>query len=125
MSSLSDFNEFSCIGSMLNKKELSPYMIQKRKYLYLEGMVRFLELYGKNEIGEVEVDIEKISLWINSSHFENVDIYRITGINKVFEMLENDLMNNVPLFRFLKLSDYQRAIFEQDHHDRLKTIMSH
>lgn len=92
---------------------------QERKFLYLEGIIRFLELYAKNEIGDVEVDIEKVALWINSPYFENVDLQKIKNIESVYEMLSNDLLNNVPLYRFLKLSDYQYKILEQDHYDNV------
>jgi hypothetical protein len=116
MFELDGFNEFSRIGSILNEQELTPYQIQERKFLYIEGLIRFLELYAQNEIGNVEVDIEKIALWVNSPYFENVDIYKITSIDKVYEMLTEDILDkNIPLYRFLKLSDYQLRIMEKEH----------
>lgn len=120
MFELDGFNEFSRIGSILNGKELSSHQIQERKFLYIEGLIRFLELYAQNEIGNVEVDIEKVALWVNSPYFENVDIYKITSIDKVYEMLTEDILNkNIPLYRFLKLSDYQLHIMEKEHRDIL------
>lgn len=120
MSFLTDSNyETGAFDSFLHKKKLTPYMKQKRKFLYLEGLIRFLELYANNEIGNVEVDIEKVSLWINSPQFENIDLYKVTSIEAVFRMLENDLYNNIPLFRFLRLSEYQQRIFETEHRERL------
>jgi hypothetical protein len=119
MSILSDANVYSKAGVMINGKELSPYQVQKRKYMYLEGLIRFLELYGNNEIGNVEVDIEKCSLYINSAYFENTDLYSLNKIEDVFKMLEKDLYNNVPLYRFLRLSNYQLRLFEKEHHTEL------
>lgn len=120
MSFLTDSNyETGAFASFLHKKKLTPYIKQKRKFLYLEGLIRFLELYANNEIGNVEVDIEKVSLWINSPQFENIDLYKVTSIEAVFKMLENDLYNNIPLFRFLKFSEYQQRIFETEHRKRL------
>lgn len=112
-------NEFSVIGSIINNKKLSPSQVQKRKFMYLEGLIRFLELYANNEIGNVEVDIEKIALWINSPHFENIDVYKINNIKSVYTMLTNDLMNNIPLYRFLRLDDYKLKILETEHYNNL------
>lgn len=121
MFNLDGDNEFAAIGSFLHNSELSSYEIQKRKFLYLEGLIRFLELYANNEISsEVEVDIEKIALWINSPFFENVDIYKITNIEKVYKMLTDDLIElNVPLYRFLRLDDYKLRILEKAHYENL------
>ena len=119
---LDEANEFAVIGSILhNSNKLSNYEIQKRKFLYLEGLIRFLELYAKNEISsEVEVDIEKIALWINSPFFENVDIYKITNIEKVYRMLTDDLVElNIPLYRFLRLDNYKLNILEKAHYENL------
>lgn len=116
-------NEFSVVGTMLHNdgNRLSSCEIQKRKFLYLEGLIRFLELYANNEISsEIEVDIEKVALWINSPFFENVDIYKIKSISSVYKMISNDLIkNNIPLYRFLRLDLYKLRIFEQEHYESL------
>ena len=114
MSCLTNDNLF---GRKLN--ELSSSTLQKRKFMYLEGLIRFLELYAQNEIGNVELDIEKISLYINSPMFENIDLTKITSIEDVYQSLTNDLEHNIPLFRFFKLSKYQQSYLEKDHYDNL------
>ena len=107
-------------GKMLrNGKELTSYQIQKRKYLFLEGIIRFLQLYAQNEIGNVELDIEKISLYTNSILFENQELWTIKDIESVFNMLEKALYNNVPLYRFFKLTKYQMKLFEKEHYEKL------
>lgn len=90
-----------------------------KKSIYIEGLIRFLELYATNEIGEVEADIQKVSLWVNSPKFENIDIRKITDITSVYKMLEEDIINNIPIHRFLKLSSYQSKILEREHYDTL------
>ena len=120
MSFLTDSNYFSDAIPMINgKSKLSSTQKQKRKFLYLEGLIRFLELYANNEIGNVTVNIEKCSLYVNSPEFENIDLYNITNIESVYKMLEQDLLNNIPLYRFLNLSNYQMKIFEKEHYDIL------
>ena len=120
MIKLDEANEFAAVGTMLNGVKLSTYQVQKRKFLYIEGLIRFLELYARNEIGDVEVDIEKVALWVNSSAFENVDVYQIKSIQGVYKSITDDLVErNVPLYRFLRLSDYQFKILEREHYDLL------
>lgn len=119
--SLDGTNEFAVVGSILNNTKLTEYQIQKRKFLYIEGLIRFLELYAQNEIGDVEVDIEKIALWVNSPSFENVDVYRIKSIESVYKQLSDELVEyNIPLYRFLKLSKYQFEICEKEHFDQIQ-----
>lgn len=116
MSFLSDDNY---VNSAINK--LSSTEINKRKYMFIEALIRFLELYGNNEIGNnVELDFEKISLYINSPTFENSDLTEFKTIDDIYSYLEKGILEyNIPLFRFFKLSEYQSKIFEQDHYDRL------
>ena len=116
-------NEFAAVGAMLhnNSKKLTAKQKQRRKFLYLEGLIRFLQLYAQNEIGEVEVDIEKAALWINSPAFENVDIYRLATRQSIYSSLTRDLTErNIPLYRFLKLSDYQLRLLEKEHYVELQ-----
>ena len=121
MIELDTLNELSKIGAIIhNTKELSNEELCKRKFLYIEGLIRFLELYACNEIGETEVDIEKVALWVNSPYFENVDIYHIKTINDVYKSLTDDLIEyNIPLYRFLKLDENKLALLEKSHRNQL------
>lgn len=113
-------NEFSVVGEFLHNTKLTELQIQERKFMYIEGLIRFLEIFAQNEIGNVEVDIEKIALWVNSPYFENVDIYSITSIEKIYDMLTTDIIDkNIPLYRFLKLDNYKLNIFEKEHKKQL------
>lgn len=114
MSFLTDEN---LINNLTNKLDATELL--KRKCLFIEGIIRFLQLYAQNEIGDVKVDIEKVALYVNSAAFENSEVVQYRTIEDVYSVLENDLYNNIPLFRFLKLSEHQRKIFEQDHYDLL------
>ena len=119
---LDKLNEFPQIGAMLhnNSTQLSSDEIRRRKFLYIEGLIRFLELYAQNEIGNVEVDIQKISLWVNSPYFENVSVYRLTSIEDIYQYITDDLIErHIPLYRFLKLDDYQLKIFENEHREQV------
>lgn len=119
MNRLDELNAFGELTSMVYEKELTDKDKIKAKSLFIEGLIRFLELYGNNEIGNVEVDIRKIALWVNSPSFENQDTIWFTNLNKVYKYIENCLYNNIPLFRFLKLSKYQYKLMENTHREQL------
>lgn len=118
---LSDANVFQPMANILYGKNLSEETIRKKKAIYIEGMIRFLEYYATNEIGNVELDIEKISLVVNSPLFENVDVRNITDIWSVFKIMEQAVIHNIPIHRFLKLSPYQQKFLEENYRNNLKT----
>lgn len=62
MRELDELNTFSGLANVLHNKEITDKDKIKAKSLFIEGLIRFLELYGNNEIGNVEVDIRKIAL---------------------------------------------------------------
>ena len=119
MRELDELNAFSELANVLHNKEITDKDKIKAKSLFIEGLIRFLELYGNNEIGNVEVDIRKITLWVNSCAFENKDVLELTNLNKVYKYIENCLYNNIPLFRFLKLDKYQYNLMENAHKEQL------
>lgn len=105
-----------------NGFEISPEMQIERKSVFLEGLIRFLEIYAQTEIGEgMEIDIMKVALYINSPSFENDDLYSIESIDDVYSLLEVLTISGLPVWRFLKLSEYQKRIFEAGYSDLLIT----
>ena len=58
MRELDELNAFSGLANVLHNKKITNKDKIKAKSLFIEGLIRFLELYGNNEIGNVEVDIE-------------------------------------------------------------------
>ena len=112
-------NSLGGLANMLYDKSVDSKTKFKNKCLYIEGLVRFLEMYATNEIGNYEVDITKVALWVNSPRFENIDCYNIRGIFGVFKSIETDIINNVPMYRFLRLPDSVLSILEREHHNQL------
>jgi len=108
---------------LLHGEELSKEEQEKRKAIFLEGLIRFLDIYAQTEIGEgIEIDIVKVALHINSACFENDDLYKITSINDVYHLLESLTIIGLPIWRFLKLTDYQKKIFETGYHELLISL---
>lgn len=115
---LSEFNFFEKGNEML-RGEQSALDKSKIKALYIEGMINFLEIYGQSEIGEVEINIPAVALYVNSPEFENVDCYMIKDIEDVYKCLEIEILMGLPIWRFLKLSEYQMNIFEKNYEQTL------
>lgn len=111
---LSEFNFFEKGNEML-RGEQSDFEKAKIKALYIEGMINFLEIYAQSEIGEVEVNIPAIALYVNSPEFENVDCYMIKNIEDIYKIIELEILMGLPIWRFLKLSEYQMNIFEKNY----------
>lgn len=120
MSRLSDSNEFGSAAALVH--DTKPFDFDemlKRKCMYLECLIRFLEIYAQTEIGECDIDIRKCALYVNSPYFENTLCYYANNEKSIYKSLEKDLLHNIPLYRFLKLSDHQIRVFESEHRAQL------
>ena len=120
MSRLSDSNEFGAASALIH--DMKPFDFDemlKRKCMYLECLIRFMEIYAQSEIGECDIDIRKCALYVNSPYFENTLCYYVNSEKSIYKSLEKDLIQNIPLYRFLKLTESQIRIFESDHRRRL------
>ena len=102
-------------------KEISDKKKAELKALFLEGLIRFLDIYSQTEIGgeDIKIDITKVALHINSAQFENDDLYAISTIDDVYRLCESLTIAGLPLWRFLRLSDYQSRIFESGYNELL------
>ena len=61
--------------------ELSDENKAERKAIFLEGLIRFLDIYAQTEIGEgIQIDIMKTALYVNSARFENDDLYEVDSV---------------------------------------------
>lgn len=93
----------------------------KIKALFIEGLINFLSIYAQSEICEgIEVNIPLVSLYVNSPEFENVDCYSIKNIDDVYKIIEIEVLMGMPIWRFLKLSNYQMNLFEKNYEEVLK-----
>lgn len=112
--SLTEANWCPEAATMLhNGEKLTDKRKAELKALFLEGLIRFLDIYSQTEIGEgVQIDIMKVALFVNSPRFENEDLYSISSIDDVYELCEMLTLAGLPIWRFLRLSEYQSRIFE-------------
>lgn len=119
--SLIDENLFPQAAVMLHDGvEISDERKAEIKATFIEGLVRFLGIYAETEIGEgIQIDITKVALHVNSARFENDDLYCIESIDDVYRLLEQLTIAGLPIWRFLRLTDYQKRIFESGYSELL------
>lgn len=116
-------NMFPQAANILHDIELSDEDKSRRKGIFLEGLIRFMDIYSQTEIAEgIELDITKIALHINSALFENDDLYGIESIEDVFRLCESLAIIGLPLWRFCKLNNFQSMMLERQYKKLLKEI---
>lgn len=86
-----------------------------RKYKYINCLIRFLELYAKNELGAYEIDMQKVLLYVNSPNFENVVLPNIKTTRKIYKDMELGILNNIPFYRFFKIPNKKMQMLEREH----------
>jgi hypothetical protein len=122
--SLIDANLYPQAAVMIhNGEEITEERQEEIKAIFLEGMIRFLDIYSQTEIGEgIQIDIMKVALHINTPQFINDDMYLIHSIDDVFSLLENLAISGLPIWRFLKLNEYQSRLFETGYNQLLISL---
>ena len=120
----SDANLFPQAATMIHDgKELSDRKKSELKAIYLEALIRFLDIYANDEIGgDVEIDITKVALLVNAPNFENDDMYSFSTIDDIFVLLEKLAITGLPIWRFLRIGDYQLNMLERSY-DKLREDM--
>lgn len=120
MSLIQDNYLYAPAAEMLHSKKLSENKKSKIRAMYLEALITFCNVYAQTEIGDgIDLDITKIALYINSPVFENEQMFYFKNIDQVYELLEQLVIYGLPIWRFLKLSDYQQDIFERQYKELL------
>lgn len=119
---LDDANVFEALAGF-EQKELTGLEKLEGKFRYIEGIIRFLNLYCQNELGSGEVDIVKVCMWVNSPWFENNELRNFKTIDDVYKSLEEQVVNNVPLYRLLNISDHLHDLLETEHTEALQKEM--
>ena len=112
-------------GDMVYGKSLSDKKKAEIKAMYIEALIKFTDIYAQTELGDdIEIDIMKVALYVNSPQFENQNVYTYRNINDIYKELETLVLAGLPIWRFLRLSPYQREIFEADYQKLLVELQN-
>jgi len=86
-----------------------------QKLYFFEALKEFLLIYAHSNIGgEIEINIEEVAKYLESDRF----LIQI-GINKytrdeMFKLLEEDLLSGMPVWKFLKLTEFQYKYLKEE-----------
>ena len=90
----------------------------KRHLQVFNAFCEFLTIFASQEIGDVELDIDAISNYMCSGRFvmkfgslATVDDSAFTE-DDIYQTLEQDILDGMPVWDFFKLSDYTKEILE-------------
>lgn len=80
--------------------------------MFLEGYIRFAEIFAQAELGDMEIDIKKLALYVFGPEFKYQQTYDIKIIDDVYGIIEDDILNGMPIWRYFKCSDNLSKILE-------------
>ena len=101
------------MSAILNgKRPPSERKLEEQRAMFLEGYIRFAEIFAQSELGDMEIDIAKLALYIFSPEFKYQLTYQINNMDDVYKMIEQDILNGMPIWRFFKCSNNVLKILE-------------
>jgi len=104
------FIEMSAI--LNNKRPPSERKLEEQRAMFLEGYIRFAEIFAESELGDMEIDIKKLALYVFSPDFKYKMTYQIKNINDVYKIIEKDILDGMPIWRYFKCSERIMKILE-------------
>ncbi len=105
------FKHFAAV--LNNKRPPSERKLEKQRAMFLEGYIKFAEIFAESELGNMEVDIAKLALYVFSPEFVYHTTYKIENIEDVYKMIEEDILNGMPIWRYFKCSDWTLSMLEK------------
>ena len=95
--------------------------IFEMKIHFYKAIRNFLLIYARNNIGSrIEVNDKRLAEYLSSDRF-----FIQTGINypseeEIHRQIEEDLINGLPVWQFLELTDYQKKFLKEEYESNLK-----
>lgn len=108
-----DNNSFEeMIAEEEKEAEISSFA---RKLYFFDAFKDFILIYARNNIGSrIEVNTKAIAEYISSFDYKiKINAENMTR-NEIFEKLEEDLINGMPIWNFLKLTDWQVKFLSEE-----------
>ena len=106
---------FQELGAILSgKRPPSERKLEAKKAIYFEAFLNFMSVYSESELGNLEVDIKRVALFINSPDFVHKLSYEFNNIDDCYKIIEEDVLSGLPVWRFLKCDKRLLFILERD-----------
>lgn len=107
------------LTDMLNKHEDFPRTIKMLKFYNV--LVDFLRIWGNNNIGNVEINLEKVTEYLLSGRWM-VDGYDLRTEDDMYKFVEDEILNGMPIWEFFTVSDWTRGILEKSFKQEVEQI---
>ena len=106
------------INNFDEKQKMTSLM---QKLYFFDAFKEFILLFAEMNIGtRVEINIRAISEYLSSSRFSvDISIERMSK-EDIFILLEKDLLNGMPIWQFLILTDWQRKFLLSEYEEIVK-----
>lgn len=93
-----------------------------KQFKYYQAICDIVSIFGETEIGNGEVDTEAVAHYVNSNSFWN-DTFECTKEEDLYELLTNDIIEGMPIWRFLKCSEWTKNMLEQEFQIRINEAL--
>ncbi len=101
------------MSAILNgKRPPSERKMENLRAMFLEGYIKFAEVFAQSELGNMEIDIAKLALYIYSPEFNLQVAYQVKSIDDIYKLIEDDILNGMPIWRFFKCSEKTMQVLE-------------
>ena len=81
----------------------------------------FLQIWGNNNIGNVEIDVVKVSEYLLSGKWM-VDGFGLDTKEDMYIYVENQVLNGMPIWEFFIISDWTRNMLEKSFRQEIKIV---
>lgn len=75
-----------------------------QKGLFLECMIKFIEIYAQTELGSDYIaDISKIAKWVENYSGRVTNVFKFQSREEIYEYLENQMLDGMDIRKFCKI----------------------
>lgn len=85
-----------------------------KKYLFLEAMIRFTEIFGNENIGNCEVDISQVISFAETQQFQLMMSWDCHTLDDYYKLIEDMVLDGFPIWNFLKISDWTKDMMKRE-----------
>lgn len=84
-----------------------------KRFFFYSAVIDIVKIFGETELGSCEVDEEAVAEYCTSNKFVN-DNFECTSKEDLYQKITDDIINGMPVWEFLKVSDWVREILERE-----------
>ena len=88
----------------------------KKQLSYFNTFINIIQVWGDQEIGNCEVDVDKLSNYLSSLTFFT-DTFELNFVSEFEENITQQLLNGFPVWNYLKISDWTKNMVSKSFKD--------